>query len=465
MDKEQPPPGGVGASAAPEAAEPPDGGPWHLPLHRSRRHRLVGGVCGGLGRHFGLDPVVFRVPVAVLSLIGGLGLVFYGFAWLAVPEEGERENELRRLLSGRVEGTSLAAILVALVGCGVFLTSLRAGYTSFSLLVAGAVAGAAYWSRYKRGADPVEPGEAPGDAAHTAVEVPPETQAPPEPSAPAWWRDPLSKEGPAPPAHTADGRYLWGPDESGASTPGGRADIAASARTPRRSHGGPVFAVAQLAALAAGVLALREGRGVADSLVVALSSALLVYGVAFAVTAFAGRVGTGTVFAVVLTAFGLAAASVIPGDITADWSDHRWQPASAAAVHPRYAHGTGRGTLDLTRARPGPGETVRTTVRVGAGELRVLVPDDVAVRADYAVDLGGYRVPSVRDPFVAGRVDGSESPPDSRPGGSDFGGGLRVSGSRLMRPADDAEDSGRLVLDLEVGIGELVVKRKEAVAP
>jgi len=30
-------------------------------LVRSRRGRLIGGVCSGLGAHFGVDPILFRI--------------------------------------------------------------------------------------------------------------------------------------------------------------------------------------------------------------------------------------------------------------------------------------------------------------------------------------------------------------------------------------------------------------------
>lgn len=435
------------AASSPAASSPAASDAAVRGIARSRRHKAVGGVCGGLGRYFDLDPVVFRVPLAVLALFGGLGLVFYGLAWLMIPAEGEEENELRRLLSGRVEGASLSAILVALVGCGLFLASLRAGYTSFSLLVAGAVGGAAYWSQRRRRAETAGVEGAPADdaTAHAVAEAPPETQAPPVPSTPSWWRDPLTKDG----ADLRNTGYLWGPDEDAPYTDADRRAFRCRRRRERRSYGGAVFVLAQIAALVAGGVALGTSRSLADSLVVALAAALLVYGAALVVTAFAGRVGGGTVFLVVLTAMGLAAASVVPQNVAADWERRRWTPPTAAAVRPYYEHGTGRGTLDLTRVSPGEGERVRTRVRLGVGELRVWVPEDVAVRMDIEVGVGGYRLP------VAVRGG-----PDERRGG----GGLGVTGSRTLPPAAGEEAHGTLVLDLDVGVGEIVVARKEASA-
>ncbi|MFE7117970.1 PspC domain-containing protein, partial [Streptomyces sp. NPDC057654] len=193
-----------------ETAEPAPGA--RPPLRRSREHKVVAGVCGGLGRCFDLDPVIFRVVLGVLSFAGGLGLIAYGFAWLLVPLEGEEENEGRRLLSGRVEGPALTAVLCALVGSGLFLSMLNnGGVVSFSLLLICAMAGATYWSQQRRQAAD-NTGETPATSAATVQkDAPPETKAPPAPGAPSWWRDPLVKDG-APGRSPAGTGYLWGPD-------------------------------------------------------------------------------------------------------------------------------------------------------------------------------------------------------------------------------------------------------------
>jgi phage shock protein PspC (stress-responsive transcriptional regulator) len=104
------------------------------PLERSSEHRVVAGVCGGLGRYLDIDPVVFRVVIAVLSLWGGVGLFIYGMAWLIVPLEGTGHSELRRLLSGRVDGQSLGAVLVTVLGSGIFFTYMGSSDHVFPLL-------------------------------------------------------------------------------------------------------------------------------------------------------------------------------------------------------------------------------------------------------------------------------------------------------------------------------------------
>ncbi|MCZ9343904.1 PspC domain-containing protein, partial [Streptomyces sp. TRM76130] len=70
-------PGGYAAPGtdAGAAAGPGVTGPPHR-FHRDRRHKVVAGVCAGLGRQCDMDPVIFRITLAVLSATGGLGLLF-----------------------------------------------------------------------------------------------------------------------------------------------------------------------------------------------------------------------------------------------------------------------------------------------------------------------------------------------------------------------------------------------------
>src|SRR3954466_5470685 len=61
-------------------------------LTRSSSDRVIGGVAGGLGRYFSIDPVVVRLGFIVASFFGGAGLIAYAAAWLLVPsdtQEGE----------------------------------------------------------------------------------------------------------------------------------------------------------------------------------------------------------------------------------------------------------------------------------------------------------------------------------------------------------------------------------------
>jgi len=56
-------------------------------LYRSQTDRMVGGVCGGLGKYFGVDPNLVRLAFAVLFAFGGGGLPLYLILWIVVPDE------------------------------------------------------------------------------------------------------------------------------------------------------------------------------------------------------------------------------------------------------------------------------------------------------------------------------------------------------------------------------------------
>jgi phage shock protein C len=64
---------------------PPPGG--RRVLRRSQSERVLAGVCGGIGRYLGVDPVLLRIAFVILALANGLGLIAYVVAWVAIPEE------------------------------------------------------------------------------------------------------------------------------------------------------------------------------------------------------------------------------------------------------------------------------------------------------------------------------------------------------------------------------------------
>ena len=63
-------------------------------LYRSRTNHILGGVCGGLGDYFRLDPVLIRLVWLILILFGGIGLILYVIAWIIIPYEREDEAAL-----------------------------------------------------------------------------------------------------------------------------------------------------------------------------------------------------------------------------------------------------------------------------------------------------------------------------------------------------------------------------------
>lgn len=58
-------------------------------LYRSETNKVLGGVCGGLGEVFGIDPTVVRAIFALATLFGGSGLLFYIILWVIIPSESK----------------------------------------------------------------------------------------------------------------------------------------------------------------------------------------------------------------------------------------------------------------------------------------------------------------------------------------------------------------------------------------
>lgn len=425
----------------PSATAEEPGGPeaaGERKFRRDRRHRKLGGVCAGLGRHCDMDPVIFRIGLAVLAVTSGLGLVFYGFAWLFIPYDDDEENEARRLLTGRVDGHTLTAVLFALVGCGVFLTLLHnGGALTFAAVLALLLAGAGYWSQ-QRGAPDPDP-----VAAQTVADAPPETLAPPVAGAPSWWRDPLTKGG----GHDRVPKYFWGPDpvavEYQPDAPHSPAGLRAPAPMPSgprgpRWIGGWVFLATMLAA-SLGTALTWEDQPLGTSLQTGFACALAVLGLGVAVSSFLGRTGAGSIVLAVVLAALIAGTAALPKTITTDWIRTDWRPTAAADVRPKYELGTGVGTLDLGRIDLRENQTVKTGAEVGAGRLKVIVPKDAEVRLRAEVGVGDIHLPGDK----SGDVDIS-------PGRTE---------TRTLAPPRGTKDGGTVELRLEVGVGQVEVAR------
>ncbi|MFD8284614.1 PspC domain-containing protein [Streptomyces solisilvae] len=413
------------------------------PLRRSRDHKVISGVCGGLGRYCDLDPVIFRVALSVLAVAGGLGLIVYGFCWVLIPFHGEDENEGRRLFSGRVEGPGLTAVLVALVGCGLFLSMLNnASVMYFSFMLALAAAGAGYWSHHRRQAQSV--GAVDAATAQAVADAPPETKAPPTRGGPSWWRDPIIKDGTTGPLGSAAGAgsrtgYLWGPDDGPYDKAEAKAERAR--RVPdRASIGGWAF----LVAVAAAVVGARAGwssQPLGTSLEIGFACALGVFGLALVIGSRWGRAGGGTVFLALLTSVLLAGAAALPDSVTPDWARRTWAPTSVAALRGGYELGGGVAELKLDRLPLTAGGTVSSRVEMGAGKLAVTVPRDARVKLDIEVGIGDIWLPGEKK---------DKHNVDIGPG---------RERKLTLEPVGGGKAEGTVSLKLEMGLGAVEVKR------
>jgi phage shock protein C len=72
-------------------------------LFRNQSNRVIGGVCAGLGRYLGVDPVLVRLVFVALALVNGLGVLAYLVMWLIVPDETSGEKTGEELFRANVD--------------------------------------------------------------------------------------------------------------------------------------------------------------------------------------------------------------------------------------------------------------------------------------------------------------------------------------------------------------------------
>ena len=104
---------------APQLPEPP------RVLRRSSSDKVIAGVCGGLGRYLGVDPILLRIAFVVLAVSGGGGLLLYVIAWIAIPEEkpgeelGSKAPDARTTARIVIGGTLIAVGAVLLLNLSI----------------------------------------------------------------------------------------------------------------------------------------------------------------------------------------------------------------------------------------------------------------------------------------------------------------------------------------------------------
>ncbi|MEE8335231.1 MAG: PspC domain-containing protein [Candidatus Neomarinimicrobiota bacterium] len=64
-------------------------------IFRNPDDNIIGGVCGGLGSYFDVDPVWFRLGFVIGTLIGGSGILIYLILWFIVPEARSTADKLQ----------------------------------------------------------------------------------------------------------------------------------------------------------------------------------------------------------------------------------------------------------------------------------------------------------------------------------------------------------------------------------
>lgn len=453
MSSETPPPRPPG---------PPDGSGFRVDetlaylrkLRRVRDGRVLGGVCAGIGRGLGVDPVVIRVALAVLTFFGGVSALLYGAAWLLIPEEGKERSVLEQHLGRRQNGTPDNAVLIG----GVVLVAIVLLSTPWwglpwqaPVLLLLAIVGVIVLARRNVVAGGTDPG-APGVPA-----------TPGDPNAPT---QPLATWPAAPSATSADevtgivaGTGSWRdatpapasfwnhPDPLGLAEPEPdptQALVEAPPPPPlparRRSAVFPVTIASTLIAMG-GLAAVAEANGWILEPAAYIATALAVVGGGLLVGTWYGR-ARGLIAIGVLLTIALIPATVAQrvdtGDFATQASGH--SPMTAEAVQSRYDIEAGDFTLDLSDVKFTDATNLSTKLDVGAGHAIVIVPDDVDVQLKGDVGLGSLEFFGIEE------------------------GGVDLRRTRQDLGIDGA-GGGSLVLQVDLGVGAAEVYRTSMAPP
>lgn len=347
-------------------------------MRRSSDDRMIAGACAGVARHLGIDPVVVRVAVAVLTILGGAGLILYVAAWVFVPsDDAERSvaadwfNLDRNEPQVRTIALTVAAVVAALSALGDAAWDgwgNNGGWPVLPVLVVVLVLLAVRSRRQDRRAaaawtpppgtpgapvpPPGTPGTAygPGAAAFSEGATAHGPGAPvPPPGAPTATYPPVPPRPPAPPRE-------------------------------RRSKALPVLALS-MSAIALAVTYLAG----ADDWTTYVAVALAVVTAALLVGTVVGHAGPLVPLGVLL-ALVLVAGTVAPDG---RWGMQESRPVLAAGVDAEYEHGMGAFELDLSQVRDPQALLGRTvSIDTGFGETRIVVPAGLPVRVDASIQAG-----------------------------------------------------------------------------
>ncbi|MFK4088558.1 PspC domain-containing protein [Kribbella sp. NPDC020789] len=359
--------------------------------HRSRSDRMLAGVCGGIGRALGIDPVLIRVVMAVL-IISGPGVIFYIAAWVLMPEEGSDRSPAQGLLGDRVRPDHpwLGPIIV-----GVAVFSAIAMMSSFNfgrfvpgpLIVLAIIGVVAYHRKGGRRGRTSQWSGPTGNWTHgqggwTQTQPQPSVQDTPAPTAPATPaasqrpQDRVSE--PIQPVWTeADplGLYV---DEPPVAAP----VTTRTAQPPAKGVRGVKSVVVLLTGAAIGIAALA---GAATSTMLIIGVAVL--GAGMLLGGFVGRTA-GLLPLGLLLAAAAVASNLFPS-VPKNFADVNYVAPAGQVIDSTsstYNFDAGTVHLDLTRAKFAPGAKVEVHGR--AGDVVVKLPPNVDVDGQLNAELG-----------------------------------------------------------------------------
>jgi phage shock protein PspC (stress-responsive transcriptional regulator) len=484
-----PPPGSQPPPPPPGAAGPPPGAPFgpgpntgqqgpppsfsdRINIVRPKEGRLFFGVCAGLARATGTDPLLFRVILGVLCFFSGIGVLFYLIGILVLTEEGDQTSPVESLVGRGRASLHAAWTIVLIVVTGLVGLWVLDGGPRMVLLAAAAVVGLVMLVRRPPGhraeaAVAGVPGTLPATAP-TAHAAPAAQTTPAAQTAPVPAQGGLTKQVATEPAPSDQPSVDPNPTEQLPIT-GGEMHPAATAPlppyqppyAPHGPFGGPppppppvpprapkppkeksvlTRIVLSLALIAVGLVAVLVWATQLDWTAY-FAVPLAVIGLGLLVGTFFGRargmIWIGLVLsALLLFGVGLNAAHTELNARPPQTVPVTWSPATAAQVAPSYQRRYGEATLDL-RHVAFAGQKVSTDVGMTTGSLKILLPPTVDVQLSSKVSAG--------DALLLGKENS----------------GVNLD-TQFQDNGSDGPGGGTLTLAVTMGAGEVEVIREAA---
>ncbi|MFI5890649.1 PspC domain-containing protein [Actinoplanes sp. NPDC051513] len=395
-----------GTTAPPPPPPPFSPGPSFTREHlvRPRQGRYVAGVCAALARATNTDPVLWRVLVAVLGILSGVGVLLYLIGWLILPAEGDSASPIESLLGkGRSGMAPLSVVLLGAAAVVSFGFIVHDGMRA-SLLAAAVIVGAVLLIKRSNGGssgntppapDATFPPPAgfppPADVPPTAAFTPPPAAAPAaEPvTAPLPPQPPFAQPPFAPPA--TGYRPPFAPHGPWASTPPAyQPPQPPQPRPPRppkppreRSKLGRLTFFAVIMVI--GLMAVIDMAGASIAVSAYFAAALVTIALGLIVGAWLGR-ARGLIALAILVAIGLGISTGVErwgGEV----GNSVYHPRTVAEIADRYDFTAGNATLDLRDVAFTDQQTV-TTLTMKFGQLRVLLPPTVDTTTTLSLDTG-----------------------------------------------------------------------------
>lgn len=78
-------------------------------LYKSRKNKMIDGVCGGIAEYFNIDPTIVRIIAVIIGCLKGAGLLIYILACIIIPvnpdETVEMDDDVDNLKSANVDSS------------------------------------------------------------------------------------------------------------------------------------------------------------------------------------------------------------------------------------------------------------------------------------------------------------------------------------------------------------------------